>query len=405
MARPVLLIMETMALMSLLSSVIGGGLNVGLGLQNQAFNSETGRYNRLVSLGMNPNLAMASVAGLPSQATAPAQFDTGSVNQALRMMMDAPQMKADVNFTEANTDFVKSQKLFTDMQSFILPLEFQDKVRLTSATIDKYKSEGKLFDSEASYWSEMAKWVEPMSQAQVSEMNAHALEMQENLNLIKEKVRTEFSQRAANYASANSLNANPEYLKALQALTNEQTLTQENITQMMAYDKDTAMYRSIMAMMDKDLRTSINSLPIPDDAKEYFVLASMFGDTTAKQNALDIVDIQGEIDAAAYESQQEVMLHNWGKTFLNGIAGNSGQIVGGIATGATYGFTHGMVTNGGKPVGVSGNNANPAVVVPKGSPSGTSNGWKLMGLSKHNSGKVYKKWLKPNGEYYYEPVD
>ena len=394
--------METIALLGLLGSLAGSSLNFASGVQNRNFYSETGRFNRLVDLGMNPNLAMASVAGQPSAPTAAPEFDTGSVNESLKMLMEAPQMRADVNFTEANTDFVKSQKMFTDMQSFLLPLDFQDKVRLTTATIDKFKSEGKLFDSQADYWSEMANWVEPMSQAQISEMKAHALEMQENLNLIREKVRTEISQQASNYAAANSLNANASYLDALRLLTNEQTLTQQQITQEMTYAVKSELYRSCMLGMDYTLRQSINGLPIPDDAKQYFVIASVLGDDEAKQSALDIFNLQGEINAAAYDFQQDVMLRNWGKTFLNSIAGNSGQII----SSAAFAGANGMLVRGAAGKGYQKKSDIPSATKGNFMPSGTSNKWTFMGTVKNNkSGKVYKRWIKPNGEYYYEPVD
>lgn len=394
-------IMDPMVAASLISgalSLLGSGVNFFSSRANRDFYSETGRYNRLVELGMNPNLAMAAVAGALSQPTEAPQVDFSGVGNASGQFILAKQTGSNINLQDSEAGFYRAKQLQSEMETYLLPLDFDEKVRINDSIIAKAAKEGHLFDEQASYWKETTKWIEPMSQAQISQMIASAQEAMSVVALNAEKIRTEISQQVANYAQAYMNNANTGYLQALTALTNEQTLSQEYITQKLSHEERSACYKACLDGMDYTLRQSIQGLPIPDDAKEYFVLASVLGDDDAKSKALDIVRLQGEMNGEAFTLQQKNMLDNWGRVTLNKLTDAPGQMFGGFANGFGYAagarlFGLSMPTQGGFiPQGV-----NPAPA-----PSGTSNKWINLGRFKFKDGRTGTKFQKPDGKYYYD---
>lgn len=102
---------------------------------NREFWSERGRYQRMVSMGFNPNLAAASVMGVSQSPGMPAQASSGmeALNEMQRQMYDSPAQKANINMDNSVAHYNDSMKRYIDTQNDWYPISQEAQINLWEA--------------------------------------------------------------------------------------------------------------------------------------------------------------------------------------------------------------------------------------------------------------------------------
>lgn len=125
-----------MAFLNASPSLIGQGaqnvFNAEHAAINREFWSERGRFNRMVGMGFNPNLAAASVMGVSQSPGMPAVASPGmeALNEMQRQMYDSPKQKSAINVDESFAHYNNAYAKFLETQNDWFPLDREAQINL-----------------------------------------------------------------------------------------------------------------------------------------------------------------------------------------------------------------------------------------------------------------------------------
>lgn len=253
-------------------------------------NEMPNRYQSMLDLGINPNLAADSILGgtgsTPASALSAPQYPSplstmGSLNQLFGniqdSLMNSEKRSAEVANLRADTDKkqIEAGLLPRDYQLRVMSTDAQ--IRLWSATADKYCKEAKLTEVETNLVKQQNIYYGRLSEAEIQSYKAKVAEAYANANLAMEKLRTEEksrkvmdsqiavndSQVAVNGAQVQNLGANTD------------------LQYQQAYNTEVNTERVKIA---KNFEDSLGGIPLTADAQKYIHSLVLKGDVAAIEN-------------------------------------------------------------------------------------------------------------------------
>lgn len=263
--------------------------------------SRAGQYNDLIGLGLNPNMALASVSGSASGGVGGTSNPAAPMNDVAGMLFgQIPEQ-----LSRLMNDFVNRGNTLEDTQSKILqnyyyPESHQAQMDFVYAQCDELYHKGLLDDAEARLLREQAMWVAPLSQAQVVDYMSQASEAIERIHKIWSDILVDESVIALNGTQALLNNAlaveageRSKYYKELTNTTKELGYlygSQQSLNDSVAgfYQKYGNLFEKQGELLDFDigLRQLLDGLPISPDLKDNIVALAASDEGSKKAQKL-----------------------------------------------------------------------------------------------------------------------
>lgn len=371
--------------------------------QAQQFNSAPAQYDRLVSIGINPNMAASSVLGY-SGVTSPVggtgispipdngiSAMLGSSSAAFEMLQDV-LMNKELKQSEAAVNRANARGI--DLENEWLPITRETQIRKWDSEISRNSYASLLDDSMKKYYDELGEWVTPLSQSEMIESYSRTFQALANIDLIKEQINTEVSEQAVNYnqvrVGESVINVNDSVITLNEALADEAKARKVLVDRQARHQ----FYQNLMAYFDVKNRQAISGLPMPDELKEYLIVLKTIGTNQQQQNADNIFKQYFQFSRDLYDEQVNNHWRNWGKNFVNDF-GVKDLIPNVIITPGGAGY---VPTPGSRGPNTTRSSSAPKRAMP--TPSEINP--KYMGKVKRNGG-IYDKYLQPDGTYSYFP--
>lgn len=156
------------ALIQAVASIGATAFNYSSSKDSREFSYEEGRYNRLVDMGVNPNVAISSVLGNSSPIGTPATANLDGLGEMLHGIIQQPAQKSNINLMDSEAEFNRAQALYTQMKSFYVPLEFAQREKLVNAQIMDLHSNSMMNDALAGKYKQEGLMVVPLASAELA---------------------------------------------------------------------------------------------------------------------------------------------------------------------------------------------------------------------------------------------
>lgn len=373
-----LLFMDPVVIAALIQAVASIGataFNYSSAKESREFSSEEGRYNRLVDMGVNPNVAMSSVLGNSSPIGSPAMANLDGLGEMLNGIIQQPAQKSNINLMDSEAEFNRANALYTQMKSFYVPLEFAQREKLVNAQVMDLHSNSLMNDALAGRIKQEALMVVPLASAELAK--ARSSIMNQIASAVAYLQQSElFSSEGAYY---DSLKTGQDIQNSIDDKTKQD---QVDIIVQISKLKSALARDAEWSTLWKD---HTNGLGLSGDfVQDLAIMKSIPAYAPLADTILDkFTYLSNEIQT---REVQEANRH-WGSYFLQNLTSIGNDVVGGFASGAGMGLGMTAFGSGGRVArSVSGKVAKASAVSPvSGAPKGFKGRTRVLNGQKQKS--------------------
>lgn len=371
-----------------------------------------GRFNDMIGLGFNPDLAAASVMGSSSTPGFAAQSPQSPQVPALGSLLQnslggMTENLVNQYLNQAYVDNLNANTRKTDVETDWIPLTNAAQIDYWGALTEKAVKEGFVAEELVELYKKQGSMVVPLAQSEIAKNYSAATSSLAQASLFWEEAETQEALQSL-YGSEEAVNWQ-KVLNLKQDIKESDARIREldSRADLNLAEKYTEDYKGLQERLDFELRNGfLGGLPLTDDVKETLFL--MCATPEGKQKADDF--IQAYLNGCRELDDLEVELNarNRGKKVWNDIARGFGSVPSKFAEG--FGFGAGYSISGdllsGKGLkGASKEAAKGASARPNVSSRPTASPWSKPVVKKAADGRRYKEWIKPDGNPYREWID
>lgn len=299
--------------------------------------SEPERYNRLVQLGANPDLALSSIMGNPQtssfSAGSPGQVMPSDISSLSNLFGGFTDRMLTEQLNAAQIDNLNSNTTGQDIENGFLPLTLSAQVDYLGAWTDAKVKDGFMSEAMADYYREQIPWVAPLSASEcalnysrVTEAFAAAdkfwaeAETQEHLQGLYD------SEKALNWQSVK------ESIQRTKNLEKEGE-SLDILAETAAYERDETWAQSVMSLYDQEWRSKMDGAPFTGDVMlDLFFMRST---DEGKEFSEKFIKEYFEGSRSLYDYDMQNKMDHWLDQFLLKLGANdvldAGSTLGGAA--------------------------------------------------------------------------
>lgn len=314
------------ALIQAVASIGATAFNYSSSKESREFSSEEGRYNRLVDMGVNPNVAVSSVLGNSSPIGTPAMANLDGLGEMLNGIIQQPAQKSNINLMDSEAEFNRANALYTQMKSFYVPLDFAQREKLVNAQVMDLHSNSMMNDALAAKYKQEALMVVPLASAELAK--ARSSIMNQIASAVAYLQQSELFSSQADYYDSLTTGQDIQNDIDLSTIDKQKSII-VSISKIKAALANDAEWQAIW-------RDYTNGLGLSGDFVQDLAIMKSFPQYEALSDSIfnSFVNLSNDIQT---REVQEANRH-WGSYFLNNLTSIGNDLVGGFASGAGMGL-------------------------------------------------------------------
>lgn len=363
------------------------------------FASEPERFNRMVKLGFNPDLAASSIMGqsaasVPFSPSSSALGAAPDFSQLGNLLGGLPNQLLQQKLQEAQISNLNSSTKYQDIMNGYAPLTMQAQIDYLGAYKDKLVADGKMSDEMASFYNEQTKWIPILSHAEASQRYAETMETFAKIDEI-------WSQIDVNVALSGKYDADAalSWQQVKESFERTENLKKEglildNRVEQSSYERDEAWASSVQAVFDANYRGLMNGMPMSGDAMKDLIFMRATPEGREFSNKFIEEYFNGARQLYDFDMENR-MNHYWDSFFLSLGADDVTNTVGNLSAAALIARGRGgmPLPSGMQTTTPPGRPVNRKISSRSAAPSGSGHvrgNPKGMSSYKYHNGKSYK---------------